>query len=120
MTEEHSLQNKIRLALSATGRCTFFRVNAGRAWIGSRVDQLPDGSKLITDPRPFNSGVPAGFSDLVGFTIIEGKAIFTAIEVKAPKGRVTKEQQDFIDFVKKQGGLAGVARSVEEALDIIK
>jgi hypothetical protein len=37
-----------------------------------------------------------------------------AIEVKRPRGRVTPEQQQFIDMINEAGGLAFVARSVEE------
>lgn len=119
MTKEHALQNEIRLALSKQGNCTFFRINVGQAWTGDRIERLVDGDILIENARPFTSGIPKGFSDLVGFTIIDGKAIFTAIEVKAPKGRVSHEQQQFIDFVKKNGGRAGVAHNVEEALAIV-
>jgi hypothetical protein len=44
--------------------------------------------------------------------------IFTAIEVKTPKGKPTEEQINFIQRVKDLGGFAGVARSVEDALTI--
>ena len=70
---------------------------------------------------PFGSdlsahGVAASDQDL----ITQGRqlAVFTAIEVK-DKGRPTPEQLAFIDVVRKAGGLAGVARSVEEAQAIL-
>jgi hypothetical protein len=67
---------------------------------------------------------------LIGWTTIDrwGKfasegvapiAIFTAVEVKGPRTRITPEQLAFIDTVRRAGGRAGVARSVEEAKLII-
>jgi hypothetical protein len=39
---------------------------------------------------------------------------FLAIEVKRPGNKPTPEQQQFIDTINEAGGLAFVARSVEE------
>ncbi len=58
-------------------------------------------------------------SDLIGFTIINGVAVFTAIEVKRgdwkPDMLNAREvaQNAFIQWVRKNGGLAGFANSVE-------
>ena len=41
------------------------------------------------------------------------------IEVKAPGGRVRSEQMKFIEMMRSYGALAGVARSVEDARNII-
>jgi hypothetical protein len=68
-----------------------------------------------------------GGSDLIGFESIVvqpdmvGKtlAVFVALEVKAKNGRITKDQKNFIDNVKAFGGLAGVARSVEDAKKVL-
>jgi hypothetical protein len=73
-------------------------------------------------------GLHKGSSDLIGITPVTitpdmiGKrmGIFTAIEVKTPKGKPTDEQINFIQRVRDLGGFAGVARSVEEALEITK
>jgi hypothetical protein len=46
-------------------------------------------------------------------------AVFLAIEVKGERGKATDAQRNFIDRVRADGGLAGVARSVEDALAII-
>ena len=40
------------------------------------------------------------------------------VEVKGPKTRISPEQQNFIDRVRSAGGLAGIARSVEDAMQI--
>lgn len=58
-----------------------------------------------------------GGSDLIGFRKSDGK--FIGIEVKVPGKKPTPEQLKFIAAVRKSGGLAGVAYSVEDALKII-
>lgn len=78
------------------------------------------------DGRMVKTGLCKGSSDLVGWTTIKVHpemvgmelAIFTAIEVK-DKGKPTKEQLHFIDVVHKAGGIAGIARSVEDAEAIL-
>lgn len=70
----------------------------------------------------------AGGSDILGLTPITitqemiGKrvAVFTAIEAKTKTGKATEQQKNFISAIKKQGGIAGVARSENDALEIIK
>ena len=61
---------------------------------------------------------PAGMSDIIGMY----KGRFLAIEVKLPERRdnVTEIQCGFIANVRAQGGLAGVATNVDEALEILK
>jgi hypothetical protein len=46
-------------------------------------------------------------------------AVFTSIEVKTATGRLRPEQQQWLDAVQAAGGIAGVARSVDEALDLL-
>ncbi len=99
---EHELQNNIRLALSPYA--VVFRVNVG--------------SGYTYDGRYLKTGVPKGYSDLSGFRKGDGKAFF--IEVKTPKGKVSKEQEHFLNTVKKYGAIAGVARSVDDAVKIIR
>ncbi len=61
-------------------------------------------------------------SDLIGITpvVIEpqdiGRAVgvFTAIECKDGNGRVHPGQENFLDHVRRLGGMAGVARSIED------
>lgn len=128
--KESNLQSLIRLSIAKLS--TMFRINAGMAWTGSSCKKqmnksLPYyGCMIIHNPRPFH-GAPTGYSDLSGFTPVVvtqemvGKtvAVFTAIEVKTPTGRATKKQINFMDHVINNGGKAGVARSVEDALEII-
>ena len=51
-----------------------------------------------------------GLSDIIGMW----KGKFFAIEVKDWKGEVSAEQQHFIEIVKRLGGIAFVARSLED------
>jgi len=68
-------------------------------------------------------GLGTGSSDLIGWmtvtvtpAMVGSKiAVFTALEVKAPKGKATQEQLDFIALVNNMGGNAAVVRSVDEA-----
>lgn len=124
--KEHTIQNAIRNALVDDG--LFFRVNVGQAWTGEQVHRLPDGSVLITNARPFNTGLPRGFSDLFGIVPVAishehiGQTVgcFAAIEVKTQRGRVSHQQASFLRAVNDNGGLAGVARSPSDALCIIR
>lgn len=54
--------------------------------------------------------------DMVGKEI----GVFTAIEVKTKTGRVSEDQKKFIASVRRLGGFAGVARSTDDALVIVK
>jgi hypothetical protein len=52
-----------------------------------------------------------GAPDLIGQTV-DGKLL--AVEVKRPSGRVRPEQQQFLDQVRRHGGVAFVARSLDD------
>jgi len=114
---EHSIQNLIRIDFSKQiPHGLLFRLNVGQAWSGSRIRKNPDGSLTIFDPRPFNAGIPPGFSDLFG-VLPGGRALF--IEVKSPKGKPSEAQTNFLNTVSMRGATAGVARSFEDVLKII-
>ncbi len=113
MTPEGKLMRLIELAVCEHG-ARVIRVNAGQGWIGPST-RRPDGTVTIKNARPFH-GVPQGVSDLVGWRA-DGK--FLAIEVKTPTGRATPEQLAFIAAVQAAGGVAGVVRSVEEAVGLV-
>lgn len=123
MTKEHNLQNQIRNELA--GHCLLFRANVGQAWTGD-AKKLPGNRVLIENARPFNTGLPPGFSDLFGLVAVtitpdmvgQKLAVFTALEVKAPKGKPTDNQANFLQAVNDNGGRAGVVRTVEEAVRI--
>lgn len=101
MTEEHIIQNQIRLAVAPY--CDIFRINVGQGF--------------TKDGRYFSTGVPPGFSDLFGVRKSDGKAVF--IEVKTPKGKPTEKQVRFIQMMKLNGAIAGICRSADEAIKLI-
>lgn len=72
----------------------------------------------MKDGRWFDTGLPTGFSDLFGYRKSDGKIFF--IEVKNEKGRPRKEQIKFLDAMKNNGVLCGIARSAEDALRIVE
>lgn len=114
---EHDIQNTIRIEFSRhIPKGLLFRVNTGKGWTGSRVKHNPDGSITIYNPRPFETGVPNGFSDLLG-VLPGGKAFF--IEVKSLTGKPSPDQTNFLAQAIKTGALAGVARSYEDVIRII-
>lgn len=110
---EHELQNQIRAALSEYGKV--FRTNAGEFWQGKRVWSRELQAPVISDARKVE-GLPHGFSDLL-FLDSQGAAF---IEVKTKTGRVSDRQKKFLEVMRQDGHRAGVARSVEDAIKIIK
>ncbi len=122
---ETNINKLIMLAISKMG-ARVFRNNTGVGWVGRLVTKTAQ-FVTLADPRPLHAGLIKGSSDLIGWTPkkvtpeMVGKtvAVFTAIEVKTEKGRVTPEQVQFIEQVRKAGGIAGVVRSPEEAERLI-
>lgn len=64
--------------------------------------------------RTVKFGLATGSSDLIGWTICNAAAVFTAVEVKKPGGKPTKEQQAFIAAVQQAGGIACVAYCIDD------
>jgi hypothetical protein len=115
---EHDIQNIIRIEFSRQiPYGLLFRMNVGQAWTGSRIIHDKQARTLtIFEPRPFNTGLLPGFSDLFG-VLPGGKAVF--IEVKTEKGKPTEAQENFLNTVSMRGALSGVARSFDDVLKII-
>ncbi len=109
---EQELQQRIRLELGR-GPVRLWRNN-----VGALRDER---GRLVT------YGLCKGSSDLIGLRQLlitpehVGRcvAVFTAIEVKTPAGRVSEEQRRFLQQVEQLGGLAGVARSLQEAEQLL-
>ena len=112
MASEQTIQQHIRLACSI-GTCRLFRNNTGT---------LRD-----INGRPVQFGLCKGSADLIGWTtrtvtqdmVGTQVAVFTSIEVKTATGRIRPEQQQWLNAVQAAGGIAGVARSVGEAMDLL-
>lgn len=111
MTEQQ-IQQAIRLKLSK-GPTRLWRNNTG----------------CLRDERGqlVRFGLCAGSADLIGYRTVtitpdmvgQQVAVFAAVEVKAPKGRPTPEQTAFLAHVTAAGGIAGIARSVEDAAALL-
>jgi hypothetical protein len=111
-SDEQRIQNQIRLDLGR-GPVRLWRNNTGA---------LKDAAGRLV-----RYGLCPGSSDLIGLRQVvvtpdmvgQTLAVFTAIEVK-DRGRATAEQEAFLQAVATLGGMAGVARSVEDARDILR
>ena len=132
---ESNIQKLIMLAVSKLGTTTVFRNNVGMGWTGKsrRISspvtvKLMPGDVVIQQARPLHSGLCEGSSDLIGWTTREitpemvGKkvAVFTAVEIKTQSGKVSAQQLNFINRLRECGGIAGIARSPEEAQNLIE
>ena len=113
--KERDIQNEIRLAVSP--HAIMLRVNSGTFWQGTQVWDARRNQYILTDIRPA-AGAPKGTSDLIGIRRDDGK--FVAIECKTPRGRLREDQKLIIDAILKSNGIAGVARSAEDALKILE
>jgi len=106
---EAAIQQDIRLAL---GQCPGIR--AFRQNVGAYKD--PRSGRVI------RYGLATGSADLIGWqtvTITEAMvgqrfARFLSVEVKTPTGRLSPEQETWRQAVLKAGGIAVVARSVDD------
>ena len=109
---EQQIQQHIRLALSR-GPVRLYRNNTG-----TLRDQ---------NGRPVQFGLAKGSADLIGWTtrtitpdmVGQQVAVFTSIEVKSATGRLRPDQRQWMEAVQAAGGIAGVARSVEDAMGLI-
>lgn len=134
MTPAQRLTNEIRNAVSRLG-ARLFVMTTGRFWAGQVAIKIKrDGEYtlhlrardiILRNPRLVNVGFE-GLSDLAGYTPVtitqdmvgQTVAVLSCVEVKAGKDRPTPKQLQVIDVVKRAGGRAGIARSVDDALRI--
>lgn len=98
---ETDLMNLIRCELSKRG-CFVQRTNSATLY--------------TKDGRPVRIGIP-GQSDLCGHRPGDGRSFY--IEVKRPGEEPRENQERFLRQMRDSGALAGVAHSVEEAVEIV-
>ena len=130
LLSESRLNKQIMVALSQV-RSRVFRNNTALAWAGvlfkpQRTMSVSIGPQdvLLRNARPIHAGLCEGSSDLIGWTVVKittemiGReiAVFTAVEGKSETGRATAEQKNFVSAVAAAGGIAVIARSVEDVL----
>ena len=105
---EQRIQQEIRLAISK---------------VDTRVFRNNTGTLRDANGRPVTFGLAVGSADLIGWRTVtitpdmvgQRVAVFTSIEVKSATGRLRPEQRQWLEAVQAAGGIAGVARSVEDA-----
>ena len=100
---EQATQDSIRVALAQAGYVVF-RTNVGKV--------------KTADGRWFDSGLPTGFPDLMGYKPENGRIYF--IEVKTKTGRRRKDQVVFANGLRDKNVIYGVCRSAEEAVKIVR
>lgn len=101
--KEQAIQDSIRVALAQAGYIVF-RTNVGKV--------------KTADGRWFDTGLPSGFPDLMGFKPENGKIYF--IEVKTPQGKRRADQVRFANGLRNKQAIYGVARSADEAVTIVR
>ena len=113
---EHAIQNDI-LRLCNRGPVRLWRINSGTAWQGREEWRLENGRRVLVLHEPTRVALAEkGTPDLYGFTVRDGVAVHTEIEVKGATGRQTKEQEARINHINDRGGIAFIARSVDNVL----
>lgn len=137
MSTGTSLARRILLAIGALPTGRYFRNNVGFGLAirasDSRTRQAIINACIGLAERMGGSaeritfGLHPGSSDYIGWTRREIRpedvgtlvAVFTAIEAKDGQGRLSPDQRRWIDTVNAAGGIAGVARSPEEAVKLV-
>lgn len=139
MTLEAELQNACFLTYGREKDVTLFRNNTGQAKTPiCEREHLERLLSFLIQVRPGNVSAPVnecleliralleekqrytryglakGSSDCIGIVQTPRAGIFLAAEFKTVRGRVSLEQQMFLDLVNRRGGVGGVVRSVEE------
>jgi hypothetical protein len=124
--------NDIMIGVSQIA-ATIFRNNVGVGWAGKaekqtqvRMVQVHPGDVVVRNARPLRAGLCKGSADLIGWipVLITQEmvgttiAAFLSLEVKTETGVLTVEQRRFSDAVISDGGRAGVARNVYDAVQI--
>ena len=121
--KEQQIQTRWLVNISRRPDVRMFRNNVGTGWQGQVVSKEL-GAVVIQNARPLHAGLCVGSSDLIGWKTVtitpdmvgQQVAVFVAAEVKTATGRLTGEQQNFLNKVRDAGGLAVVIRSENQEL----
>ena len=95
--------------------------------LGMRLFRNNVGVAMTSSGSMVKLGLCAGSSDLIGMIPVEitqemvGQkvAVFCAVEVKAKKGKLTKQQELFLEMVNFMGGIGIVAKSHEDLRKVL-
>lgn len=112
---ERDIQQDIRAALGLEPDLVLWRNSTGKF---ETFDERSGRGRTI------KTGLVVGACDLIGILAVPFEAEFGpdhlvgrffALEIKTPVGRLSTEQRQFIELVRRMGGFAAIARSVDEA-----
>jgi hypothetical protein len=120
-SEQRILQETL-VAVTALPDVMAWRNNTGMAWQGQKISRAPGamvkverGLVILLEARPISFGLE-GSPDIIGVSAGRG----FGLEMKAARGRLEDSQPRFRRAWERAGGLYGVPRSVEEALEILR
>lgn len=127
---EMELKAQMRKDLGRIPNAKFFNNPVGNFYAGKprlNATSQREGSITLDHARRVQCGLITGACDLIGWKTVEitpdmvGQKIaqFVGIELKTDKGYVKAAQGIFIGNVRDAGGIAGVARSTQEALALL-
>lgn len=124
MSEKNYVQTPILLELSKNPDIRLFRNNVGHGVVG-KIQRLGGGEFYVRAGREMPFGLCVGSSDLFGWRSMtitpdmvgQKIAVVLAPECKPAKGGEIREKQiHFLQTVREAGGLAGICRSVDDAI----
>lgn len=131
---ESKIMRDIRLAIGGRSDCRLLRNNVAQGvvgevkWVRQRatVEVFP-GDAIVRHARVLHAGLATGSSDLIGprRTLITPEmvgrsvGVLVGLEVKDETGRQSPEQIAWERMLLSMGCLAGVVRSVEDAVRIV-
>jgi hypothetical protein len=125
--KEQNLNKKVMLKVGTDiPQCIVFRNNTGKGYQGKPF--FNGDTVTLQNYRVLNAGLCPGSSDLIGWTSVtiteemvgQNLAVFTAFEVKTGKQNPTTKQENFITRILEAGGIAGVVRKAEDAIELVR
>lgn len=117
---ESEIVREIIRALNLLPGVFVWRQNTGAVTVrnGEKTRHVRFGFKGMSDVLGWKR---RDYAERVGFMYTNVSLAQTiALEVKRPGGKADPHQQAFLDLVKRDGGVAGVVTSVEEAMALLK
>lgn len=111
------------LLLKAATKCnaTLYVSRRGFGWVGQLLDKTAK-FVTLTNARRIEIGLVNGSSDLVGVTRVvvtpqmvgRTVAVFTSVEVKVGKDKLSPDQKRWLANVRRWGGIAVECRSTDD------
>lgn len=118
-------QAQIMLRLGSHPDVRLFRNHVGSGFTGQFVRTVDD-LTILRNARRATFGLTPGSADLVGWRRLvitpehvgQALAVFLSVECKSAAGKLRPDQQQWRAVVANMGGLAGMARTPDDAFKI--